>query len=101
MIAGDYHHMATAQSRYATEKPVIQFLSKVAGRTVVKDISGNKKYIDLLSRYEIRPPVQKCLEFLVSLAIIKSTADMPIGCMQNFHLFPFLIRNSGRNRISV
>ncbi len=79
MITGGDHHVAFSRGRHAAQKAIIQFLSAVAGRAAVKHIARHQKDINIFPLNQISKPVQKSVKFLITLAPIKSAANMPVG----------------------
>ena len=71
--------------RHAAKETVIQSLRMIAGGAVVKHIPRYKQHINLFILNKSGKPVQEGLKLFISLAAIKSAADVPVRCVENFH----------------
>jgi hypothetical protein len=85
MISGNDNDMPIGGGRDTAQKAVIQFLGPITGGRIVKDISRNQEHIDIFAFNKFREPVQKSLKLIVSFAVIKGTANVPVGGMEEFH----------------
>ena len=86
-----HRQMAVWRGGHAAQETIIQFLCTVAWGAAVKHVPCHQQHIDVFALNESGQPVQECFELLVPLAAIKGTADVPVGCVQKLHGFPFRI----------
>ena len=86
VISRRHHHMAVRRGGHAAQETVIELLGTVAGGAAVEHVSCHQERVDLLALDERRQPVQKGFVFVISLAAIKGTAQVPVGGVEDLHV---------------
>ena len=90
VVARRDHHVPAPRAGAAAQKAVVELQRPIAGRAVVEDITGHQQRLDPFGLDAVDQPVEKVLELLVAFAAIQSPPDVPIRCMQDFHVITAL-----------
>ena len=79
VIACGHHNMFAAGRGQLGQKVVVKFLSAVARRGGIENITGDQEDIDGSIPDGLDQPIEENLEFLITRLVVERSAQVPIG----------------------
>ena len=85
MISGEYDTVFDAAPGAICQKRIILFHRPVGRLGRIKNITGNDHTFHLLFPDHVQQKCEDFIKFLIPPCRAESSAEMPVGCMQDLH----------------